>query len=220
MSWPTAEALAITVPLPDGYGYELLKRSDIPALISAVDEWFPGLSVSNASCYLREDFYESRVFLDGNSNGDFFVLLFKHGSDWAGVLSVERDKDSQVLYGRIGTISVAHRGARLSKSFPPLMEAMGKAMGMGMVYSLATLKVPNMQVGFEKAGWQLIGIIPGFDREVVSSSEVKRVYEAIYVKALVTESDFLLPSIEGMTPGTRALFEILYPGLVRTDAER
>ena len=212
MTWPTAEALTVSVPLPDGYRYELLNRSEVPTLVRAVDEWFPGLAVGNASCYLREDFYADRVFLDGNADRDFFVLLFKHGDEWAGMLSVERDKDSQILYGRVGTISKPHRGARLSKCFPPLMEAMGKAMSMGMVYSLATLKAPNMQVGFEKAGWQLIGIIPGFDRELVSPGQVKRVYEAIYVKVLVTESEFLCPIQDGMTPATNALFKLLYPG--------
>ena len=92
------------------------------------------------------------------------------------------------------------------------MEAMGTAMGMGMVYSLATLKVPHMQVGFEKAGWQLIGIIPGFDRELIAPGEVKRVFEAIYVKVLVTEREFLRPKLEGMTPATSALFKHLFPG--------
>ena len=69
-----------------------------------------------------------------------------------------------------------------------------------------------MQVGFEKAGWQLIGIIPGFDRELVNQGEVKRVFEAIYVKVLANEQDFLLPASEGMTSATRSLFEHLYPG--------
>ena len=64
----------------------------------------------------------------------------------------------------------------------------------------------------EKAGWPLIGIIPGFDRELVNPGEVKRVFEAIYVKVLVTEQDFLRPSSEGMTPATRSLFKHLYPG--------
>ena len=31
MTWPTAEALVITVPLPDGYRYELLRRCEVPA---------------------------------------------------------------------------------------------------------------------------------------------------------------------------------------------
>lgn len=219
MSWPTAEVLTAQVPLPDGYRYELLKRSEIPALVRAVDNWFPGLSVGNASCYLREDFYMNRVSLDRDDERDFFVLLFKYGDDWAGMLSVERDKDSQVIYGRVGTISEKHRGARLSKCFPPLMETMGVAMGMGMVYSLATLKVPHMQVGFEKAGWQLIGIMPGFDRELVGPGEVKRVFEAIYVKVLVTEGEFVRPRVRGMTSTTKALFDLLYPGQSQIEPE-
>ena len=76
-----------------------------------------------------------------------------------------------------------------------------------------------MQVGFEKAGWQLIGIIPGFDRELIKQDEVKRVFEAIYVKVLVTEQDFLRPNSEGMTTATSALFKHLYPGqLLDTEA--
>jgi hypothetical protein len=210
MKWPTAEALTASVPPPDGYRYELLRRSEVPALVNALDEWFPGLAVGNASCFLREDFYANRVVFDG-ADHDFFVIMFKQGDDWAGVLSVERDKDSQVLYGRVGAISKPHRGAGLSKLFPPLMETMGHAMGMGMVYSLATLKARNMQVGFEKAGWQLIGIIPGFDRELIGPDQVKRVFEAIYVKVLVSENEFLRPSVAGMTPATHALFNLLYP---------
>ena len=219
MQWPSVEQLTTSVPLPNGYSYALPTRVDTPALIRAVDTWFPGLAVGNASCYLREDFYLNRVFFDELHERDFFLMLFKHGEEWAGMLSVERDKDSQVLYGRVGTIAESHRGSRLSKCFPPLMETMGKAMGMGMVYSLATLKVPHMQVGFEKAGWQLIGIIPGFDRELLKQDDVKRVFEAIYVKVLVTEQDFLRPSSDGMTPATRALFKHLYPGqLLATEA--
>ena len=212
MKWPSIKTLTEAVPLPDGYQYALPTRSDVPSLIKAVDDWFPGLAVGNASCYLREDFYSERVFFDDRHERDFHFMLFKHGDDWAGMLSVERDNDSHVLYGRVGTIAELHRGARLSKCFPPLMETMGKTMGMGMVYSLATLKVPHMQVSFEKAGWQLIGIIPGFDRELIGAGEVKRVFEAIYVKVLVTERDFLLPKLEGMTPATSALFKHLYPG--------
>ena len=210
MAWPSAQALAATVPLPDGYRYEVLTRSEVPALVNALDDWFPGLAVGNASCFLREDFYANRVFVDGSADPDFFIVIFKQGAEWAGILSVERDKDSQILYGRVGTISKPHRGAGLSKLFPPLIEAMGNAMGMGMVYGLATLKVRNMQVGFEKAGWKLIGIIPGFDRELIEPGQVKRVFEAIYVKVLVPESEFVRPSAAGMTPETNALFNFLY----------
>lgn len=215
--WPHPSTLAQTVPAPDGYHYVVPTLADVPALVRAVDDWFPGLAVGNASCFLREPFYANQVHLaddtgeHADDRSDFFVLLFKHGEDWAGMLAVERDRDSQVLYGRVGTVGAAHRGVGLSKTFAPLMEAMGVAMGMGMVYSLATLKVPHMQRCFENAGWQLVGVMPGFDREVVESGVAKRVFEAIYVKVLAARTELLHPSTEGMTAATRRLYESLYP---------
>jgi hypothetical protein len=210
MQWPTAEQLARRVPPPDGYRYAVPETADVPALVRAVDDWFPGLAVGNASCFLREQFYIDRVRLADRADGEFFVMLFKHGLEWAGVLAVEHDRDSQVLYGRVGTVGRDHRGAGLSRTFPPLMEAMGTAIGAGMVYSLATLKVPHMQRGFEQAGWQLAGVMPGFDREVVEDGAIKRVFEAIYVKVLAAQSELLHPDTRGMTPATRSLYELLY----------
>jgi hypothetical protein len=149
--------------------------------------------------------------LDGEPERDFFVVLFKKDGDLVGVLSVERDRDSEVLYGRVGAISPEHRGRSLSERFPGLIEALGQAMHMGMVYSLATLKAPYMAEKFERLGWQLIGIIPGFDKEMVEPGVVKRVYEAIYTKVLVREEDFVRPSRSAMTQRTAALFDLLYP---------
>jgi hypothetical protein len=212
MQWPTAQQLVQSVPAPAGYHYAVPETADVPALVRAVDDWFPGLAVGNASCFLREQFYTEKVQLADRSDGEFFVLLFKQGEEWAGMLAVERDRDSQVLYGRVGTVGPAHRGAGLSRTFPPLMEAMGSAMHMGMVYSLATLKVPRMQQGFERAGWQLVGVMPGFDREVGEDGAVKRVFEAIYVKVLAARAELLYPQTQGMTAATRSLYELLYAG--------
>jgi len=211
MPWPSIHKLSESAPLPAGYRYQLLSRADIRETVNAFASWYPGIAVGNASCHLREDFYRDRVVLDGESDRDFFVILFKREQELVGVLSVERDRDSEVLYGRVGAISPQHRGLSLSERFPGLIEALGRAMGMGMVYSLATLKVPYMAEKFERLGWQLIGIIPGFDREMVEPGVVKRVYEAIYTKVLVDESDFMLPRRSAMTPKTAALFDLLYP---------
>jgi hypothetical protein len=212
MNWPSVEELATNAPLPEGYRYDELTLTDIPALAREFADWYPGIGVGNASCHLSENFYTQKVVLAGALERDFFVILFKKGHELAGVLSVERDRDSEVLYGRVGAISPKHRGLNLSEKFPVLIEAMGRAMGMGMVYSLATLNVPHMQAKFEHLGWQLIGIIPGFDREMVAPGVVKRVYEAIYTKVLVDEVDFVRPQYSNMTPKTTALFQLLYPG--------
>jgi len=60
-------------------------------------------------------------------------------------------------------------------------------------------------------GWQLIGITPGFDREMIEPGVVKRVYEAVYAKVLVPE-ELLRPRAKDLTPGAKALFDLLYPG--------
>jgi hypothetical protein len=86
-------------------------------------------------------------------------------------------------------------------------------MGIGMVYSLATLKHPYMAEKFEQLGWQLIGIIPGFDIEMVEPGAVKRVYEAIYTKVLAHDEDFVRPRRSDMTLKTAELFDVLYPGV-------
>jgi hypothetical protein len=123
-----------------------------------------------------------------------------------------RDVDSEVLYGRICAISPEHRGAYLSRNVLLLEEQLGRAMGAGMVYGLATLRYPQMQATFERMGWQLIGITPGFDREVVADGVVKRVYEALYAKLLVPHEEMLRPHAADMTPAAKALFDLLYPG--------
>jgi len=210
MTWPSVEDLISRAPLPAGYRYEYLDRRQIPVLITALKTWYPGISVGNASCHLRECFYRDKVCLDGQFERDFLVILFKQEDELVGVFSVERDADSAVLYGRIGAISPKHRGSRLSRNILLLEEALGRAMGMGMVYGLATLNHPLMQATFERMGWQLIGITPGFDKEVVAPGVVKRVYEAIYAKVLVSE-ELLRPRVENLTPAVKEMFDLLFP---------
>ncbi len=211
MKWPSAEDIATIAPLPPGYRYQYLDRPHVSTLITALKTWYPGIAVGNASCHLRQSFYTDKVCLDGELERDFLVVLFKQGDELVGVFSVERDADSEVLYGRIGVISPMHRGSRLSRNILLLEEALGRAMGMGMVYGLATLKYPQMQATFERMGWRLIGITPGFDQEVVGPGIVRRVYEAIYAKVLVPEN-LLRPRAQDLTPGAKALFDLLFPG--------
>jgi len=212
MSWPSVDDITRRAPLPAGYHYEYLRREQVPMLISALETWYPAIAVGNASCHLREQFYASEVCMNGELERDFLVVLFMCSSELVGMFSAERDADSQVLYGRICAISPKHRGAHLSRNVLLLEEALGRAMGMGMIYGLATLKYPHMQNTFERMGWQLVGITPGFDREVIAPGNVKRVYEAIYAKVLVAAEDLLRPRADDLTPSVQALFDLLYPG--------
>jgi len=219
MKWPTVDELTIRAPLPSGYRYAFPARAEFREIIDALGAWYPGIAVGNASCHMRESFYVDKVYLGDSDERDFLVTLLKFHDELVAIFSVERDVDSRVIYGRIGAISPAHRGSNLSRSLLSLEEAIGRSMGMGMVYGLATLKYPYFQRTFERMGWQLIGIMPGFDQELITPGEALRVYEAVYVKVL--EPDKLLPPDKSnMTPTVRELYELLFqrPSSSHTDA--
>jgi len=209
MKWPTVDQLTHLAPLPQGHSYAFPTRAEIGRIIRALEQWYPGIAVGNASCHMRESFYTSRVYLGDDEERDFLVTLLKCQGELAAIFSVERDVDSRVIYGRIGAIAPEHRGAHLSRALLALEEAIGRAMSMGMVYGLATLRHPYFQQTFERMGWQLIGIMPGFDQELVAPGEVRRVYEAVYVKVL-EPSTLLAPDKGSMTDAVRNLYALLF----------
>jgi len=218
MRWPSIDELNAKPPPPDTYRYEYLNRSEVPALVSALRAWYPGIEVGSASCHLREAFYEEKVCLNGQVERDWLVVLIKRDAELTGMLSVERDLDSEVLYGRLGAISASHRGSRLSRNIPLLAEALARTIGAGMVYGLATMAHPYMQATFERLGWQLSGIMSAFDKEMIAPGHVRRVYEAIYVKVLAID-ELWRPRTQDMTPAVKALFNLLYPGAALQEGE-
>lgn len=210
MNWMKIEDLAAKSPLPEGYCYAQLNHGEIPALMDFLTKWFSEVAVGAASCYLRESFYLKRVFLEGESEKDVIVLLVKKEQEIVAMFSAEWDQDTLVLYGRLGVVAEAHRGMHLCESVIALTEIIGRSMGMGMAFGMATLHIPYMQIALEKQGFQLVGITPGYDREVIAPGVVKRVHEAIYAKFLVDADDLLVPRPENLTPKTKALFDSLF----------
>lgn len=74
----------------------------------------------------------------------------------------------------------------------------------------STLNSRFAQQSFERAGWRLIGIAPGYDREMIEPGIVMRVYEAIYAKVLVPDSSLLLPKRHDLTPRTQMFFDAVF----------
>src|SRR5262249_10806044 len=66
MKWPAMNALPGLIPLPTGYHVERLDSTQVPALIAAIREWHPEISVGVGAGFLREEFYRDRVCLDGD----------------------------------------------------------------------------------------------------------------------------------------------------------
>jgi len=191
---------------------ELLKRSDISKLIRFIASWFPDISVGAASCYLRRDFYAEKVYLAGEPERDVLVVLILQGQELAGMFSCERERDARTLYAGLAVVAAEHRGAHLGQTCIAMAEVIGRKMKMGLIYGMATMKVPYVQRAFERLGWQLIGITPGYDREMVAPGVVKRVFEAVYAKVLGGDVGLLPPNPRNLTQKTRAFLRILFPG--------
>lgn len=102
------------------------------------------------------------------------VLLIKFNNEL-----VEREVEALAICGRLIILAPAHRGANWS-----VRATWGRKRrvvdGAAFLYSLATLKVPNVQRALERAGYRLLSFSP--DREEVAPGVVKRVYQAVYAK--------------------------------------
>ena len=213
MKWPTVETLATLVPLPAGYRFALLGRAHVAPLIEAIRTWHPPISVGVSSGYLREDFYRSRVCLDGETERDILVVRILFHDEMAGVWSFEREVDSLAIYGRLIILAPEHRGKKLSAHVMAGTESIGLAMGAAFMYALATLKDPYAQRALESAGYRLLGFFPGYDREEVAPGVVKRMYQAVYAKLLVPEDQVHWPDPRNMTPRAAALYQLLFGNL-------
>ncbi len=211
MKWPAIDELSTMMPLPDGYRYERLDHASVAPLIAALKSWHPAIAVGAASGFLREDFYEDRVCLDGAVDKNVMVVRIMFNDALVGMWSVEREIDALAIYARLIVLAPAHRGAKLSVLTSIGSEAVSRSMGAQFQYSLATLQIPNVQRALEHAGYRLLGFFPGYGREEIAPGVVKRVYEAVYAKLLVADGEVHRPDPKNMTPKTKILFDLLFP---------
>jgi hypothetical protein len=210
MKWPSIEEMGALVSLPPGYSLGRLAPDNINTLISAIKRWHPDIAVGAASCYLREDFYLNRVYLEDEVERDIRAIPLMFNNEMIGVCSFEREVEALAIYGRLLIIAPEHRRGNLSVHISQGTENWGRAMGAAFMYTMATLKIPYMQRALEKAGYRILGFFPGYDREEVAPGVVKRVYEAVYAKLLVPEDEVLRPDPKNLTPKSKALFDLLF----------
>ena len=210
MKWPTAEQLETLMPLPAGYRMRSFDRGAIRPLVAALKRWHPHISAGGSSGYLREDFYENKVCLHSETETDIFVVPIHFGDELIGMWSIEREDDALAVYGRLIVIAPEHRASGLAVHVLVGSEHVGRVMGAEFMYVLTTLKHVYAQQALERAGYRLLGFFPGFDREEVEPGVVKRVYQGVYAKLLVSEDHVHRPAARNMTPRTRQIFELLF----------
>ncbi len=210
MKWPAIDQMVPWVPLPNGYRFAQLDRANIAPLIAAIKVWHPDIAVGVTSCYLREDFYHSRVCLGADDDKDIYVYSIWFNDELAGMWSVEREVEALAIYARLIVMSPAHRGAKVSGMLTVAYENVGRAMGAEFLYAMVPLNVVQQQRALESAGFRLLGFLPGYDRQLVAPGVVKRIYLAAYAKLLVDEEKVQRPDPKNLTPRAKRVFELLF----------
>lgn len=201
MSWPTADQMMSLCPPADGYVFEVLRRSSVPELVAALRVWQPAWQIGAASVFTRESYYERFVYFEGEDASDcnVFVILLRGQGDLAGMLAVEQIPDALSLYASLAVLTPHHRGRKAPMFKGDYLEAVARHIALEFVYTLATLKHRGSRRYFESMGYQLIGFVPGCDREEIAPGVVKRVIEAAYCKVLAPRDALLRPNLEDMT---------------------
>lgn len=212
MKWPTIDQIRSFTVLPSGYTWDYLKCEEIDVAIDFFRTWFPSISVGLGSHFLDRQFYADNVVFEGNLERGIFAIVIRQNHDIVAVATWEKIDGADVIFGRVGAVAKPHRQTRLAIAAQDLGEKMGTFMGAGLIYGMATTSASYMQQALEHSGYKAVGIMPGFDQEETEPGTVRRVYEVIYVKRLAPPSDFLIPSVQNLTPKVARLYAEIFQG--------
>ncbi|MCQ6255363.1 GNAT family N-acetyltransferase [Pseudomonas sp. Q11] len=210
MKWPTIDEVRGFTPLPEDYEWDYLERDEISVAISFLETWFPSISVGTGSAFFNRLFYEEKVVFSDCVDRDILAVVVRHQAEIVAIATWEKIDGADVIYGRVGAVARPHRKSNLAIAAQHLGEKIGKHMGAGLIYGMATTTSPYMQQALEQAGYTAVGIMPGFDREEREPGVVHRVYEVIYAKPLADPSDFIVPIEQNLTPNVSRLYAQIF----------
>jgi hypothetical protein len=219
MNWYNAREALATFKPPTGYELAQLEREDVPHVVAGLRSWYPDVVVGAESCHLDPDFYYQKTMLaDVTEDRDVFPMVAKHLNGIAAMMTFEKNGHSRTITCRMGAIAPDHRGPALALLGPMLLDNLGRAIGAELAYYFATLKTPHQQVLAERLRYQLVGIVPGYDRDMVRPGEIRRVYEAVYARILIGPDRIELPLLDALTSRTQALWKAIFGALPPADA--
>jgi hypothetical protein len=211
MDWSQARRILAETNMPSGYTLSAMARSDVPEVVRKLREWYPDITVGAESYHLDPEFYYRETTLEeAEREPSIFPIVARHHRSIVAMMTVEQNSRARTITSRMGAIDPDHRGPGLALLGPLLLQKIGRATGAELAYYFATLKSAHQQVLAERAKYQLVGIVPGFDRDMVRPGEVKRVYEALYAKLLVEQQALVVPLPSALTAQTRALWRSLF----------
>jgi len=210
MNWPTIDEIRMFTPLPADYSWDLLRQDEIDIAITFFKTWFPSISVGMGSSLMDPAFYEEKVVGADRRTTAILALVVRHSDEIVAIATWEKIDGPDVIFGRVGAVVRPHRQSNLAVAAQELGEKMGRHMGAGLIYGMATTRTPYMQQALERAGYTAVGIMPGFDLEETEPGTLLRIYEVIYVKQLAPAEAFLVPSPQNFTPTVAGLYTAIF----------
>lgn len=210
MIWPTIDEVRMFTPLPAGYTWDFLSHDEIDNAIAFFKSWFPSISVGMGSSFMDRTFYEDKVMGADRHTTPILALVVRHSDEIVAIATWEKIDGPDVISGRVGAVAKSHRQSNLAVAAQELGEKMGRHMGAGLIYGMATTRTPYMQQALERAGYKAVGIMPGFDLEETEPGTLLRIYEVIYVKQLASVDAFLVPLHQNFTPAVARLYAEIF----------
>jgi hypothetical protein len=211
-TWAAGLAVLQRIALPEGYALEQLASQDVSLITAQLARWYPDIQAGMESPHLQPEFYFAHAELADRAEArDLLPIVIRQREEGiVALITYERNVLARSITCRLGVLAPEHRTAHLVLLGPLLLEEIGRALGAELAYYFATLKTRHQQVIAERRGFQLVGIVPGYDRDVISEGVVKRVYEALYTKLLVPTEELYTPPPESLTKRTRAVWSALF----------
>lgn len=210
--WRSGLDVVAAIDLPDGYALAQMSADDISSVIAGLARWYPEIQAGSESPHLQADFYLTQTQLaESAEHRAILPLVIRHHTHAVvAIITFERNHLARSITCRLGALAPEHRQASLALFGPLLLEQLGRAIGAEVAYYYAPLRTRHQQLIAERAGFRLVGIVPGHDRCQVAPGEIKRVYDALYSKLLVSSTHLQTPPLESLTAHTRAVWTALF----------
>lgn len=211
MNWSAAMSVLQKTEPPANYALEVMRSADVSTVVGSLSDWYPDIVVGAESCHLTEEFYHSQTALmDAVGERAILPIVARFHDEIVGMITYEKNVDARTITCRMGVVAPAHRGTGLALFGPILLEKIGTAIGAELALYYATLKTKDQQVLAERMRFQLVGIVPAFDRDMISPGEIKRVYEALYAKVLIPSEGVVKPPEGALSFKTRKVWHALF----------
>lgn len=200
------------VSLPDAINLRLLRAEELETLPERLSSWYPEALVGSESIFLSREFLRRELVHEGKREADFFAMFIEKAGEVVGFTSFERQRTTATLQARLGALAPEARTGFLGALGFLTFEKLAMLTGAELMLVWITLASRHQQVFAERRGFQLVGVVPGVDRERAPDGRTMRVTQALLAKLLVSETELVTPSPEALTPRTARVLEAIRRG--------